>query len=76
MMTVKNRAQAIRVINPVQLLFFVISSNISAYLSVTVLENVLKWPDEKVSDFLESRREETLKSLYARLYFKDIPENI
>lgn len=63
-------------VEPAQLLFFVISSNISAYLSVTVLENVLKWPEEKVSIFLESRREETLKSLYARLYFKDIPENI
>lgn len=63
-------------VNPLQLLFSAISLNMAPFLSIPFLQNVLGMDAGQIDLFLEERKEENLKLLYARLFGKEIPEII
>lgn len=55
-------------VDPFQLLFTVITLNLSAFMSLTIMQNVLKWDEEEVEKFLARRKEEIVRTVYLRLY--------
>lgn len=54
----------------VQLLYTVISLNVSAFLGIPPMKKVLKMSDSQIDDFLVKRKEEILRTVYMRLYTK------
>lgn len=57
-------------IDPLQLVCDILSANISAFLALPFLENVLKFNEEQVDDFLEKRKREIIRTMYLRLHIK------
>ncbi|MGM9762711.1 MAG: TetR/AcrR family transcriptional regulator [Candidatus Cryptobacteroides sp.] len=57
-------------VDPFHLLFTIISLNLSAFMSLTILQNVLKWDEAEVGEFLAGRKAEIVRTVYLRLYSK------
>lgn len=57
-------------IDPLQLLCTMVSSNISSFIALPFVRNVMKLDDMQVEEFLERRKEEIIRMLYMRLYAK------
>ena len=55
-------------VDPFQLLFTVVTLNLSAFMSLTIMQNVLKWDEAAVEEFLAKRKEEIVRTVYLRLY--------
>lgn len=57
-----------------QMMFMIISMNLSTYLALPVMRNVFGVEGEQEKAFLEERKKEIIRTLYARLFGKDLPE--
>lgn len=58
----------------VQMMFSVISYDVMPFFCIPVMKNILKMGDDGIEEFLEQRKKEILRTLYARLFFRDFPE--
>lgn len=55
-------------IDPLQLLFTIISLNLSSFTGLAIMQNVLKIDESAIDAFLEKRKEEIVKTIHMRLY--------
>lgn len=63
-------SEVINDIDPLQLVCDILSANVSAFLAVPFLENVLKFSEEQVDGFLRDRKREIIRTMYLRLNIK------
>lgn len=63
-------------VDPVVLVFSLLWGNVSRFLCLPAMGNVLKMPESQIMEFIGAMKEESLKALYARLFYKDMPEKI
>lgn len=55
-------------VDPFQLLFTIVTLNLSAFMSLTIMQNVLKMDDSQIDAFLAERKKEIIRTIYMRLY--------
>lgn len=60
-------------IDPLQFIFTVISLSLSTFVSLPLMQKVVKMNDAQVTEFIGKRREETIRMVYMQLYAK-VPE--
>ena len=68
------KAGTINPIDPFQLLFMILSMNLSTYLALPVMRNVFGMDEGRINAFIEERRGEILRTLSARLFGNDFSE--
>lgn len=66
------KAGTISPIDPFQLVFMILSMNLSTYLALPVMRNVFGMDEDRITAFIEERRGEIMRTLSARLFGKDI----
>ena len=57
-----------------QMMFMIISMNLSTFLALPLMRNVFGMDSRQETAFLEERRKEIIRTLYARLFGKGLPE--
>ena len=57
--------------DPFQMVFMIVSMNLSTYISLPVLKNLFGMDDARLEAFLDERRREIIRTLDARLFRKE-----
>ena len=57
--------------DPFQMVFMIVSMNLSTYISLPVLKNLFGMDDARLEAFLDERRREIIRTLDARLFGKE-----
>ena len=57
--------------DPFQMVFMIVSMNLSKYISLPVLKNLFGMDDARLEAFLDERRREIIRTLDARLFRKE-----